>query len=182
MYYELSEVWKRELGSIELEKLPPDFYIRVADYVRKLREETRMLDKRTAKANLLRKEMENVKRMVHELIQERCRKIIRKSTRGDEIPDDVLAVEEKDIYRKISPFAETMSNFAIEILRGHLPKVNLEQKHRRTTLRFLKDVPAIIGADMKAYGPFKVEDVASVPVENARILVKQGLAEKVEVS
>jgi DNA replication initiation complex subunit (GINS family) len=35
---------------------------------------------------------------------------------------------------------------------------------------------------MKTYGPFMVEDVASVPVENARILIKQGLAEMVDVS
>jgi DNA replication initiation complex subunit (GINS family) len=35
---------------------------------------------------------------------------------------------------------------------------------------------------MKAYGPFVVEDVASLPVENAKILVKQGFAEVVEVS
>jgi DNA replication initiation complex subunit (GINS family) len=35
---------------------------------------------------------------------------------------------------------------------------------------------------MKTYGPFKTEDVASLPVENARILVKQNLAEKVEIN
>ncbi len=39
-----------------------------------------------------------------------------------------------------------------------------------------------MGADMKSYGPFLVEDVASLPVENAKILVKQGLAVQVEVS
>jgi DNA replication initiation complex subunit (GINS family) len=35
---------------------------------------------------------------------------------------------------------------------------------------------------MKTYGPFKAEDVASLPVENVKILVKQGLAEKIEVN
>jgi DNA replication factor GINS len=49
-------------------------------------------------------------------------------------------------------------------------------------VRFLKPIPAIIGGDMKTYGPFAAEDVASVPAENARILVKQGLAVVVEVS
>jgi DNA replication initiation complex subunit (GINS family) len=33
---------------------------------------------------------------------------------------------------------------------------------------------------MKTYGPFKAEDIASLPVENAKILIKQGLAERVE--
>ena len=53
---------------------------------------------------------------------------------------------------------------------------------RRVTVRFLKPVPSIIGADMKSYGPFLVEDVASVPELNARILVKQGLAKLVELA
>ena len=49
-------------------------------------------------------------------------------------------------------------------------------------LRFLKAIPSIIGADMKTYGPFAAEDVASVPADNAKILVKQGLAVVVDVS
>jgi len=39
-----------------------------------------------------------------------------------------------------------------------------------------------MGVDLKSYGPFKVEDVASLPAENAKVLVKQGLAVQVEVS
>jgi DNA replication initiation complex subunit (GINS family) len=39
-----------------------------------------------------------------------------------------------------------------------------------------------MGADMKSYGPFVAEDVASLPPQNAQILVKQGLAVLVEVS
>jgi DNA replication factor GINS len=97
-----------------------------------------------------------------------------------EVPHDALAAEEKEIYARISPLHEIVSSLATEILRGHASRV-VEQKHGRTALRFSKDVPAIVGADMKAYGPFKTEDVASLPVENAKILVKQGLAEKIVV-
>jgi len=53
---------------------------------------------------------------------------------------------------------------------------------KRSTIRFLKSIPAIMGADMKSYGPFVAEDVASLPPQNAQILVKQGLAVLVEVS
>jgi DNA replication initiation complex subunit (GINS family) len=35
---------------------------------------------------------------------------------------------------------------------------------------------------MKTYGPFKVEDIASLPTENAKVMIKQGLAEKVEAN
>jgi DNA replication factor GINS len=141
-----------------------------------------MLDKRTVKANLLRKEMQNMKRMTRELIQERCRKILNKSAKGEDIPREALTVEDEQIYGKISPLAETVSNLASEILHGHPPGTTTELRHKRIALRLVKDVPAIVGADLKTYGPFKTEDVASVPVENARILVKQNLAEKVEIS
>ena len=181
MYAELSAVWKKELENAELEKPPPDFYSNLANYLKKLREESRMLDKRTVKASLLRKEMRNVRHMVKGLIETRYRKIVRKLSAGEEIPRDVLTPEEEKICLRVFPLAEAMRNFAKGVLRGHLTDVGVQNQHKRTVLRFLKDVPAIIGADMKAYGPFKVEDVASLPVENAKILVKQSLAETVEV-
>jgi DNA replication factor GINS len=70
----------------------------------------------------------------------------------------------------------------MRLLQGQPLAAPEEVPQRRVTLRFLKPVPAIIGSDMKTYGPFMAEDVASVPVENARILTKQGFAENVEVS
>ncbi len=33
---------------------------------------------------------------------------------------------------------------------------------------------------MRAYGPFKPEDIATLPKENARTLIKQGVAVEVE--
>jgi DNA replication factor GINS len=182
MYNELNEIWKRELESDELENLSPDFYSRIADYLKKLKEESRMLDKRTVKATLLNKEMQNVKRMARDLIRTRYKKIFRNVFKGEKVQSNVLTVEEEKIYAGFSSLAETYWSFTKNILRGYIPKVDLEQEHKRTVLRFLKDVPAIIGADMKTYGPFKVEDVASLPIENAKILIKQCLAEKVEAN
>jgi DNA replication factor GINS len=181
MYNELFEIWKHELESVELGRLPRDFHSRIADYLRRLKEESRMLDKRTVKARLLKSEMQNVKRMVRELIRTRYGKLVIKVAEGEKVPSDVLTAEEERIYAGVSPCAEAYQSFAKSILHGHVPK-DVEQRHKRAALRFLKEVPAIIGADMETYGPFRVEDVASLPVENVKILVKQGLAEKVEVN
>lgn len=181
MYNELYEAWRRELENIKLGSLSSDFYSRIASYLRRLKEEGRMLDRRTVKARLLENEMRNVKRMIRELIQARYRKLVRKAAEGEKIPSDFLTIEEKKIHMEVLPFAEAYQSFAENILRGYAPKVNVEQRDRKAVLRFLKEVPAIIGADMEAYGPFKVEDVASLPVGNSKILVKQGLAERVEI-
>jgi hypothetical protein len=50
------------------------------------------------------------------------------------------------------------------------PKVELVK------IRFLEDMPAIVGADMKTYGPFKKGTVWELPKENAEAFVKRGVA------
>jgi len=49
-------------------------------------------------------------------------------------------------------------------------------------IRFVKDVPSIIGVDLKAHGPFHKEDVARLPQENADSLVRQGAAVEITAS
>jgi DNA replication factor GINS len=181
MYSELYEAWKQEIQNAELTKLPTDFYASISDYIRKLRDEGRMLDKRTAKANLLKKEIRNVKRMVRELIQTRHRKLIYSAAKSEKIASDVLTVEEEKIYASISDLQNALHSLTKNILQGQGPKFSKKQSHNRTVVRLLSDIPAIVGSDMKTYGPFKIEDVASLPAENAEIFVKQKLAEKIEI-
>jgi DNA replication factor GINS len=180
MYHELYEIWKRELENPELEKLPSNFYSNITDYLRRLKEEGRMLDKKTAKATLLKNEMQNVKRMLRELVQTRYRKLVKKAAEGHKGPLDSLTVEEEKTYAGVLPLAEAHQKFGKSLLQGRILQVKVERERKRTVLRFLRDIPAIIGADMETYGPFNAEDLASLPVENANVLVKQGLAERVE--
>lgn len=182
MYSQLYEVWKREMDEPDLAKLPPDFFVGIVEYMKKLKVECRMLDKRSIKASILKKETQNTKRMVKELVWARYTKIVNKAAKGEDISREALTAEEGQIYVKIPPMAETASNFTSEILQGREPSVTFNLKRKRITLRMLKEIPAIIGGDMKTYGPFKTEDVASLPAENARILVKQNMAEKLEIS
>lgn len=181
MYEELYEAWKQELENVKLGRLSSDFYSKIADYLRKLKEEGRMLDRRTVKASLLRKELENVKKMVRDLVETRYKKLFEKAARGEKISSDFLTMEEKKVHSNLQPLTEAYQDFAQKVLRGRAPKMNVEQRRGKAVLRFLKEVPAIIGADMKTYGPFKVEDVASLPVGNSKILVKRGLAERIGV-
>jgi DNA replication factor GINS len=182
VYNELYEVWRQELEDVELVRLPDDFYPKVAGYLKKIKEESRMLDKRTVKANLLGKEWQNVKCMLRELIRARYKKLIGKMAKGEKIPVDALTIEEKKIFSDVSSFAEAYLTFAKNLIQGHFLKIKDEKEPKIVVLRFLKDVPALIGSDLKTYGPFKAEDIASLPSENAKILIKQGLAEKVEVA
>jgi DNA replication initiation complex subunit (GINS family) len=186
MYDELYAAWRFEVENAELGGLPPDFYARAADYLRRIKKENKMLDKKTVRASLLEHELEHVKCMLHELVWARYKKLVALITESQEIPSDLLAVEEESMSAVFLSFAESYKKFAEQLLSGHIlsqaSNASEKKNHKRVVVRFIKNIPAIIGADMKTYGPFMVEDVASVPAKNAKILVKHGLAEEVEVS
>jgi DNA replication factor GINS len=182
MYDEVYDTWKRERENIELQLLSKDFYTRLANYVKRIREESRMLDASTAKAKLIKHELRNAHRLIEELVKLRYEKMFQAAASGKTIANEVLTAEEEKSYAKILPFAESYQDFLKNILLGRLPRSEGEKEtHKHVLVRFLKDVPAIIGADMKTYGPFRTEDVGTVPIENAKALVKQGIAAKIEL-
>ena len=182
MYNELYAAWRREIEDASLGGLSPDFYARLADYLKRISEESRVLDKKSVKVNLLEREAQNVKRMLEELLWVRYKKLVKTITQNQTLPSELLTVEEAKMCESFVTFSGAYRKFAEGLIQGQTAKVEAEVSHKRMTLRFAKSTPAIIGLDMKTYGPFMVEDVASLPVENAKILVKQGLAVLVEVS
>ena len=54
-------------------------------------------------------------------------------------------------------------------------------KTKPVTVRFVKDIDEIMGADSEKYGPFKSEDIATIPNENAQDLISNGIALKVRI-
>ncbi len=49
--------------------------------------------------------------------------------------------------------------------------VQRRETQRMTTVRISKRVGEMIGADLKRYGPFEVNDVARIPMGNAQVMV-----------
>jgi len=181
MYHEIYECWKKEKEHFELTKLPDNFYHEIAEYLKKIREEMRMIDQKTLKASLLKKEMENVKCIIRELTRLRYKKLAKKLVKGEKLSSDYLTTEEEKIIKNVSNFAQAYQSFVSNLIQRQIVNLQQEskQKQKNVVLRFLEDVPAIVGLDLKIYGPFKAEDVASLPVENAEMLVKKGLAKRV---
>ncbi|MCL2691023.1 MAG: hypothetical protein FWE56_02040 [Candidatus Bathyarchaeota archaeon] len=181
MYDELYQVWKHEITESTLGTLPRDFYERMTRYLRKMNEETNQTDNKALKTALLGKETENVKRMLGELLKARYKKLLKLTTQTQKLATDMLALEEIQIFENFVPFAGAYQKFAKSLLQETARKSNQEPR-KRITLRFSKNIPPIVGADMKPYGPFVAEDLASLPIQNAKIFVKQGLAVIVEVT
>jgi len=180
MYNELYEAWSSEKENDELQPLPKAFYARLAEYLRKLREESRMLDEKTTKARLLIRESKSVQKMVKELITLRQRKAVKKVLAREIVHSEALTHEEERLLKEMTQSFESFQAITSEIMIGRLPQFEDKKTPRKRIVRFIKETPAIIGTDMKTYGPFKPEDVASLPKENARILVKQSVAAEIE--
>ncbi len=180
-YSLLYDAWKREKENHELQPLDKAFYVNLSQYLQRQREELQMLDEKTLKAQLISEEKERIRKLLSDLIRSRYRKIFNKVLEGKTIPTDVLTSEEEVSYSGIASTRQHVEDVIKDVLRGRTPKVEgvkLVEKPKRILVRFLQAIPAIIGPDMKAYGPFKEEDVASLPAENAEVLITRGVAKE----
>ena len=182
MYNELYEMWKKEKeNEHEIQRLPKDFYSKMVAYIKKLKAENRMLDKKTTKAKLMNNEFTNVKIMVGELFALRYKKLGENVFVRETVVRNALTEEEKKLYGPVLPLAEAYCAFSKDLLRGRLSCIEKDEKQKTVTvLRFVQEIPALVGADMKTYGPFGPEDIATLPPENARIFIKQGMAVEVD--
>lgn len=183
-YLTLYDAWKREKENNELQRLDKGFYVELGEHIRAHREELQMLDDKTLRARLAAEESERVEKLFRDLMWTRFRKVFEAAFGGKHLSTDILTSEEEVVYRDVLSALEKMKNVERDILRGRAPKfkeVKAVEKPKRTLVRFLQAIPAIVGSDTKIYGPFKAEDVASLPAENAESLIKRGIAVKVEV-
>jgi len=180
MYKELYDAWSSEKKNDELQPLPKEFYTRLGEYIRQLKEERRMLDEKTTKAKLAIREYKNVQKMAREIITLRQRKASNIVCVSEVVHSEGLAQEEERLFRQVTPSFESYQAVVKEILSGRPPHAEDKTTLKKKVLRFVQKAPAIIGADMRTYGSFKPEDVASIPRENARVLVKQGIAVEIE--
>jgi DNA replication initiation complex subunit (GINS family) len=57
-----------------------------------------------------------------------------------------------------------------------------EKKINYVLVRFLKKTPPLVGIDLLNYGPFEEEDIANLPEKNAKILIFENFAEKIEIT
>ncbi len=190
MYEELYAAWQYEIENSQLGRLPSDFFERLTVYLSQIREEIKLAGSKNLKATLLEHEMSNATRMARDVVLTRRRKLIKMTLSELPVPTEILTPDEQKLLREVSPSAHEFGKFAANAFGKTPGKMNqvanpqpLEPKstNKRVTLRFLKTVPPIIGVDMKSYGPFLIEDVASVPTENAKILIKQGLAKAIDI-
>ena len=183
-YKELYNAWKREKEGNVLQQLDKNFYAELSQYIKIQKEELQTLDEKTLRGRLVIEENKNVHQLLASLIQCRYQKIFRIVSEGKQLSPELLTSDEEIMYSGIVSTKNEMEKILNDVLRGHAPQAieaKVVRRPKRILVRFLQAIPAIIGPDMSTYGPFKVEDIAHLPVENAEILIKHGIAIEVEM-
>lgn len=161
-----------EEQSEKLVRLPEEFYSRVASYARNLRRASGSSNSEITN-RLISKQFQLIEGMVERLATLRARKALAKGLVAQLLPEERYVCFNGDIFgRHLDAFVEAVSSGQSSFLElAHRREVS-----RNTTVRFLKPVIEIIGLDLRRYGPFKTDDLASVPAANADILVANGEA------
>ncbi len=98
---------------------------------------------------------------------------------GEAIDYSKLTDEEKYALDGMSESAARIDEIVSATLKGRvkvLESISLRVRSKQVLVRFLKPIESFVGVDMNKYGPFQQEDVASLPLENARSIVESGVA------
>jgi DNA replication factor GINS len=177
MNSELYRAWKAEKSSSTTQPLPSDFYRRTDVYLRSLTEEANSSEAHTVQGRLLMKEKTVAERLLLELREMRLRKIIESAKGGRTVVGDGLTNEEQDLVKTLGNSIASFKNHNEP--SGETPSQVFETE--LVVVRFLQDIPEIVGVDLKIYGPYKKEDVGSLPSQNAEGLIKQGAAKPIDV-
>ena len=179
MYNDLYKAWKTEKTSDKPQPLPDNFYQRASGYLKGLQEDSASSDTRSIHGRLLAREKEIVQRLLEELKEIRLQKIVNAARDGVPLNMNELTEEERTL---VAQFDQSLTSFKGQRKEMTAPLQSTPQGPMELSIvRFLKEVPEIVGVDLKLYGPYKKEDVSSLPVQNASALIKQGLAKEIDV-
>lgn len=106
------------------------------------------------------------------------------STNTTKTPIDYsrLTEEEKYIMNAENESERRKNDILLTIAKGRpklLESISKRVRSERIVVRFVKPMEKFIGVDMEGYGPFRQEDVAVIPFENARSLIENNHAVEV---
>ena len=159
--------------SKEILKINPNTYRDITSHIKSIRSESTERDRSLA-SEISLAERKILVDIAERLIQLRIAKFS-KNPDGD---ISNLTLEERYIVEPLLQSRKRSERVAQSILNGQIGEIEhmgeaVKQKY--VIARFLQPYTAISGSDLAAYGPFEPEDVAILPIENAKNLAKIGV-------
>ena len=164
----------RETENDVVQEINPNFYRHLSDFV----------------GDLKKQEFDGVESKIKEAIINTTTELIsllinirlEKISKTGNIDFKNLLDEEKfilDAEEEQRERAEIILSATINGKSKFLESISQNHKTKTIVIRFLQELDEIIGADLEKYGPFKIEDIATIPYENAQALIAKNIATKV---
>ena len=164
-----------EIQNAEIQELKSGFYGMLSEYLGKLKiEEYDGIEKKTK--NTL---VDLFSSLTNLLISSRLEKISNGKFNLSNLLD-----EEKFIIDSNQEMNERKGLIINSILNGKsklVESLSSDFKTKPIAIRFLKNTDEILCADSEKYGPFKAEDIATLPNENAQELISNNIAIKIRI-
>ncbi|HLG36789.1 MAG TPA: hypothetical protein VI338_01530 [Nitrososphaera sp.] len=163
---------KREIETSSLQQIDPDTFQKIAELLGTLKGqgyegvEAKVRDRLT----------ELLANSARLLIETRLYKL---RSHPELVDYSKLTDEEKYALDGMSDSAARINEVISATVKGRvkvLESIAVKVRSKQVLVRFLKPIESFVGVDMNKYGPFQQEDVASLPLENARSIVGSGLA------
>jgi hypothetical protein len=166
----LKKALDSEMHAAVLLQLPGDFYSKTSVYSQKLR---RSAGSSTSEIvnRLIAKQARMIDSMVRQLLTIRANKAVQQRASLQLLP------EERYVCSAQQKFQRRFETFVGAVAAGRPSFVEFAHKseaERSIGVRFTKHVDELVGLDLRHYGPFEAEDVASLPAVNADILIAGG--------
>ena len=166
----------RETQNESIQEIDPNLYIMISDFVGKLKREE--YDNIEAK---IKDELVNITTNLTTLL---LNIRLSKAKNSKKLDFGNLLDEEKFVLDGEEELRERTEMILSATLNGRsrvLETISQKNKTKSLVIRFLKEVDQIVGADLEKYGPFKSEDIATLPYENAQALIAKKIAMKVRL-
>ena len=164
----------RETEDDSLVEIDPNFYRNLSDFIGNLKKQEFDGVENKIKDTLI----EMTTELTSLLIKIRLDKISNSTDFkiGHLLDEEKFILDSQDEQRErtemiLSATINGKSKFLESLAQNH--------KTKKVVIRFLNEVDEIVGADLEKYGPFKTEDIATIPYENAQALIAKNIATKV---
>ncbi len=169
----LHSILIRETENDSVQEINPELFLIISNLTGKLKSE----DYDGIETKIKNKLILLITEMASLLLQIRVEKAIKtnETTNLTDVEKFIL-----DSKRELEERKETILSGTLNGKSKLLESIAQSHKTKPTAMRFLQDMEQIVGVDLKNYGPFKTEDVATIPYENASALISKKLATKIQ--
>ncbi len=191
-YDEIQKTWSREVETDDLQSLEDSRLGKMVSALQELRvQHANTSAEDSLRADLLTRAIQNIEYMLADLLKLRRAKML-SSALSLKRPVGNMTLPEEEFYNRVSRAVEGHSEFMDEILAGKKRPDDTttlvessgaaENEIEYVTVRFTRPIEtAFVGIDEATYGPFREEDVAVIPADNARSWLRDGTVMRVVV-